>query len=912
MSTVNNKPSIVSKRRASTRTVLILAGIGLTLSLLAMFLQRYLEHREIAANFYTDASQVISASDRAITNLIDDLEYVSSIYAASQTVERREFRVFVRHLLDNSPGLMEVQWIPVVKNSQREAFESAARQKGLKDYRITEYDLKRGLVRAATHDRYYPVLYSESIERMKNEPGYDLASNPAFREALDRAARSGKIAATGGTLRSLQNGLPTDLTAFLPIYRKNAPVEPAARGHQDIMGFVAGRYRIENVLNIVLAQLGLSTFTLTILDLSQSQDTTPEDETLLTRQLTNELLSDEDKQLNDFAYLHQLKVGGRQWALICSAGEEYIAEGKTWKPWGIFGIGLLITLFVVNRKHTRQLLEIQRDHLQELVEEKTIGLRRYNKKLKERITRGQQTEEALRKSEERLNLALDAVNDGLWDFNPQTGDCYFSPRWFTMLGYGPGEISRFYKDWTYLVYPEDLPNAEAKIQTSLQTGEDLFTEFRMRAKDGRWVYIQSRGKVVAWDDNGQAIRMVGTHSDVTARKQAEEAFRKSETEKQVILDSLAEQVIYLDLKMNILWANRTACEFLGATRKDIIGRKCYKAWGNREKPCLDCPVILARQSGHQEFSDTHTPDGRFCHAQGYPVRDDNNRVIGMVKLNLDITERHRAEQELKTFMAKLERSNRELQDFASVASHDLQEPLRKVQTFGNRLASVLGDSLDEKPRDYLERMLNATRRMQNLVNDLLTFSRVTTRAKPYTPTDLNAVVQGVLSDLEVAIEQTRGRIDIGELPTIDADPTQMRQLLQNLISNALKFHHQDRRPVVEISADFIISPVDPTGCCGENCEYCRLTVRDNGIGFDEKYSDRIFAVFQRLHSRNQYDGTGVGLAVCRKIVERHGGTITVTSQPGCGTTFTVLLPVRQQEEGSAYEHSVQTDLNPVG
>jgi light-regulated signal transduction histidine kinase (bacteriophytochrome) len=258
----------------------------------------------------------------------------------------------------------------------------------------------------------------------------------------------------------------------------------------------------------------------------------------------------------------------------------------------------------------------------------------------------------------------------------------------------------------------------------------------------------------------------------------------------------------------------------------------------------------------------------------------------------DVTERKRAEEELRNFAARLERSNNELQEFASVASHDLQEPLRKVQAFGDRLKIKYGDSLNEDGRDYLERMQNAASRMQTLINDLLTFSRVASNAQPFVAVNLRQVADKVLSDFADRIEAANSTVEIGELATIDADPMQMRQLLQNLIGNALKFSRPDVSPIVKISGQICNDLAANTADANAGAQYC-LTIEDNGIGFDKKYVDRIFKVFQRLHGRGEYDGTGIGLAVCRRIAERHGGTIKVHSILGEGAIFTVNLPVKQ-------------------
>jgi light-regulated signal transduction histidine kinase (bacteriophytochrome) len=250
--------------------------------------------------------------------------------------------------------------------------------------------------------------------------------------------------------------------------------------------------------------------------------------------------------------------------------------------------------------------------------------------------------------------------------------------------------------------------------------------------------------------------------------------------------------------------------------------------------------------------------------------------------------------QLRSYAEQLQRSNRELQDFAHVASHDLQEPLRKVSSFGERLRTKYGDALGEQGLDYLRRMEGATVRMQGLIEDLLALSQVTTQGRPFGPVDLGEVVRGVISDLEAALEESGGRVEVGEMPTIDADRAQMRQLFQNLIGNAVKFRRPGAAPMVRVRARVL--PERRAGARAGGApggELCRTTVEDNGIGFDEQYLGRIFAPFERLHGRGSYEGAGMGLAICRKVVERHGGEIIAQSAPGQGATFVVTLPVGQ-------------------
>lgn len=261
----------------------------------------------------------------------------------------------------------------------------------------------------------------------------------------------------------------------------------------------------------------------------------------------------------------------------------------------------------------------------------------------------------------------------------------------------------------------------------------------------------------------------------------------------------------------------------------------------------------------------------------------------------DITDRKRAEDALRGAKEELEQKvqkrtkelaqrNADLQDFAFVASHDLQEPLRKIRSFGGLLTARFSGSLPEEGRDYLERMQKAAARMQNLIDSLLSYSRVSTKSRPFSPVDLGKAVKEALSDLEIQIRETGGRLEVDHLPTLDADEGQMIELLQNLIGNALKFRREGEPPQVKIYS----LPVDEGRPPGQRVY--RIFVEDKGIGFDEKYLDRIFVPFERLHGRGVYGGVGMGLAICRKIAERHGGQITARSTPGKGSVFIVTLP----------------------
>lgn len=269
-------------------------------------------------------------------------------------------------------------------------------------------------------------------------------------------------------------------------------------------------------------------------------------------------------------------------------------------------------------------------------------------------------------------------------------------------------------------------------------------------------------------------------------------------------------------------------------------------------------------------------------------------VPEVMQLALAMTEKWQLMRRTRAHLEEVEKKvleqTREFQEFAYAVSHDLQEPLRKVIAFGDRLREKCALQLGDDGLNYLTRMQDATLRMSALINDLLELSRVSTKARPPVPVNLNAIVSEVLSDLEVLVEKTHGKVEVGALPTIDADPTQMRQLFQNLIGNALKFRKKDVAPLIKVTAEPVANPASSEAAGVNGDRHWRIKVQDNGIGFEEKHREKIFEVFQRLHSRSEYQGSGVGLALCRKIVARHNGSIAAEAAPAMGATFLITVP----------------------
>ncbi len=372
-----------------------------------------------------------------------------------------------------------------------------------------------------------------------------------------------------------------------------------------------------------------------------------------------------------------------------------------------------------------------------------------------------------------------------------------------------------------------------------------------------------------------------------------------------VIDSMLDFLVVLDMDFNIVRVNPAALKLNGYEEHELLGQSVNILL--TDKPFTKNGLDALRKSGG--FTNlvklNRCKDGSIVQItlSMFILKDEQGEEIGIVCVGKDISEIMNIRDDLEKSNEKLRQSNRELQDFAYVASHDLQEPLRKVQAFGDRLEKKFAASLSEEGRDYIERMRNAASRMQILINDLLTFSRITTKSKPFETVDINKIARDVVSDLEIRIEETSGSVEIEKLPVIDADPLQMRQLFQNIIGNALKFHRPGEPPQIKISSDFMNGSDKTVQINDSNYEtqnpcqnVCQIVIQDNGIGFEEKYLDKIFTVFQRLHGRGSYEGSGIGLSVCRKIVERHGGEITAKSAPEKGSTFFVKLPIKQNQK----------------
>jgi PAS domain S-box-containing protein len=445
------------------------------------------------------------------------------------------------------------------------------------------------------------------------------------------------------------------------------------------------------------------------------------------------------------------------------------------------------------------------------------------------------------------------------------------------------------------------PGFEALVFKASRGIEDIYELTYIRKDGSRFPAVVS--VTALRDAQGGIIGYLLIGTDNTARKQIEaeqrqlgQRLRDHQFYTRSLFEANIDALMTTDPSGIITDINKPMEALTGCTRDELIGAPFKNYFTDPVRAEAGINLVLSKKKVTNYELTARDRDGRetVVSYNATTFYDRDRRLQGVFAAARDVTDRKRVEVKLKLYSDKLECSNRELQDFAQVASHDLQEPLRKILSFGDRLKTNAGTSLNEECSDYLHRMTDAAIRMQALIDDLMEFSRIDIKGRPFVNVDLGLIVREVSADLETRVEQAGGRIEIEALPIIEADPMQMRQLLQNLIGNSLKYYRRGVPPVIRIHSkklDRVREGLIHDGTQPQ--QFCELLVTDNGIGFDEKYLDRIFTVFQRLHKKGEYEGTGVGLAICRKIVDRHRGTITARSVPGEGATFVVTLPLLQ-------------------
>jgi PAS domain S-box-containing protein len=407
-----------------------------------------------------------------------------------------------------------------------------------------------------------------------------------------------------------------------------------------------------------------------------------------------------------------------------------------------------------------------------------------------------------------------------------------------------------------------------RFYNALDRVQTLFSEVRRRSEELQAAYEEMQ----ATNEEMQA-----TNEELQATT---DELERTTAYRQTLLDTMLDVLLTTDSEGVITEVNKATERISGYSSDELIGKPLRQFFVDQDRAQAGIEQIK-KESGISNYELTVlTKAGKEVPVSfnATVLRDPAGRITGLLGSARDVTKQRQAESSLKQTMAQLESSNKELEQFAYVASHDLQEPLRMVSSYTQLLEKRYKDKLDSDADEFIGYVVDGVSRMQNLINSLLTYSRVTTKGKALAKTDCEAVLEVTITNLKKAIEESSADITYDPLPVVRADDVQLGQLFQNLIGNAIKFRGKNN-PRIHVSAE------------QKNSEWV-FSVRDNGIGIEPQYHERIFQIFQRLHAKDEYPGTGVGLTICKKIVERHGGRIWVESKPGKGATFFFTLPTR--------------------
>jgi PAS domain S-box-containing protein len=498
------------------------------------------------------------------------------------------------------------------------------------------------------------------------------------------------------------------------------------------------------------------------------------------------------------------------------------------------------------------------------------------------VTGRKKAKRALRESEERFRQTFELAASGIAHVDLQGKFARVNQSLCRILGYSAEEmVGKTVKE---LSHPDDRQVTDAE-RMRMRDGEIDRVHFEKRylRRDGGTVWVDLTVALVR-DDDGQPLYEIAVFDDITERKHADTALRESEARFRSLNALSSDWYWEQDAELRFTYFSAGFEQRSNTRQSHLIGKRRWEEAGRTPLNTTweEHRAILEARKPFRNFECSRIGvDGRrhVSSISGEPIFDADGRFRGYRGVSTDITARVDAAETLKGAHDELARSNAELEQFAYVASHDLQEPLRMVSSYTQLLEKRHADRLDGDAREFMGYIVDGAARMKQLIEDLLAYSRVGTRGKDFKPMQLEAALSRALAALRAAIEESGAEVTHDPLPGLEADESQLTQLLQNLIGNAIKFRGA-ASPRVHVS------------CFSLEKEF-EIAVRDNGIGIEPQYFERIFMVFQRLHDKGQYPGTGIGLAICKKVVDRHGGRLWVTSTPGEGSAFHFTLPKKR-------------------
>lgn len=525
---------------------------------------------------------------------------------------------------------------------------------------------------------------------------------------------------------------------------------------------------------------------------------------------------------------------------------------------------------ISDRKHHQQLLQQLNIELEKKVTERTGELQQMNDRLQREIAEKEQIQNELQRQKDFLRLIIDSTPNMIFVKDKEGKFLLANESVAKFYNRKPSEMEGHF-DTESQFSAKDLSEFSGQDEQVLAEGKELqFPEQKVINKEtGEELWIQMVKKPIT-SITGNDTNVLGVATDITDIKGAKEELRRSEQLYREIARNLPKAAMFIfDKNMKYILAEGPLVGIVSRSKNEIEGKTVADSIreSERERVVAIYRKILEGESSEME----QTFFERSLKVYHIPIRDEKGEIIYGMVMVFDISDLKGVQSELEKRATQLQRSNEELERFAYVASHDLQGPLRTIASYLQLLELRYKNKLDAEALEFIDFSVKGAKRMQQLILDLLNYSRISSVHKPFVQIDTNELVQSVIKGLDSTIKNNKAKIEIGKLPAITGEPNQLYQLLQNLVDNALKFS-KETAPLVKINAT-------------DDEDYWEFTVSDNGIGIKDEYKDKIFQIFQRLHTTNEYPGTGVGLAICKKVVQLHGGKIWFVSKPGEGTTF---------------------------
>jgi PAS domain S-box-containing protein len=522
------------------------------------------------------------------------------------------------------------------------------------------------------------------------------------------------------------------------------------------------------------------------------------------------------------------------------------------------------------------------------------------------VTKDTMLNEELKQREQQLKQAHVLGKIGVWQFSFETDEIIWSDELYKIFGYKPGEIN-ISETYGHDIHPDDMLLLKKAIQNAQEKGEPYEIEFRRRDKNGQWKYVYSKSEIKK-NEAGKIVGLFGVSMDITQLREKEKQLRENELFTTKVVELLP-NIIYifdLDKRKDIYLAGNisTLLEYDKENTydsSDIMNELISPDEYDRIKIHH---ANLKKATGNEiheiEYRFLFKND-RWRHMLSRDMvfkRDKNGEATQIIGVAIDITDLKTSNESLRDLNdilvsknAELEQMNAELTSFTYIASHDLQEPLRKIRTFSNLITEKDSISFSETTKEYFNRITGAVTRMQNLIEALLSYSRTNTLETQFERVDLNKLVEDVKNDLYETIREKNAVVESCNLPSLKVIPLQFHQLFLNIISNAIKYSKENISPCIKITTEFINGSTITAIGGNERYKYWKINFADNGIGFEQEYEHKIFELFQRLHGKSQYPGTGIGLAICKKIVLNHNGIIKASGKPGVGSVFSIYIPV---------------------